>query len=241
MFPIRDLNPARLTPYVTMLLIAVNVVVFVGWQPHTTPGAEVEFLYRRAAVACELVTVRPITYDEIETGACIAEVAGCDAPFPEKSPVTSVFVSMFLHGGVAHLLGNMWFLWLFGNNVEEAFGRVRYLLGYLVAGIVGTLGFAVLHPGSTEPLVGASGAIAGVLGAYAVLFPARLVLSFAFVMLVPVPAIIFLGLWFVGQFAVTDTGVAWEAHVAGFMAGAFTAIVFRPQLLARVRAIHRGY
>ena len=241
MFPIRDLNPARLTPYATMLLIAVNVMVFVAWQPHTSPADEVEFLYRRAAVACELMSGASVTYAEIESGACFTQRAGLDVPFPQKSPITSVFVSMFLHSGLAHVLGNMWFLWLFGNNVEEAFGHVRYLLGYLVAGIVATLGFVVLHPGSTEPLVGASGAIAGVLGVYAVLFPARLVLSFAFFTLLPVPAILFLGLWFVGQFAVADMGVAWEAHVAGFVAGAFVAIVFRSQLLGRVRAIHRGY
>jgi membrane associated rhomboid family serine protease len=242
-FPIRDLNPTRITPYVTLLLIAANVLVYFAWQPHTTVEADAEFLYQRAAVACEITTGHPVTFDEVQTDTCAprgTQPAG-EVAFPSKSLPLSVLVSMFLHGGIAHLLGNMWFLWLFGNNVEEAFGHIRYLLAYLVAGVVATLGFVYLNPASTTPLIGASGAIAGVLGAYAVLFPARLVLSFAFFTLVPVPAIIFLGLWFVGQFAVADGGVAWEAHVAGFVLGVFATLLFRSQLLDRVRRVQRGY
>ena len=245
-FPIRDLTPTRITPYATVLLIAINVIVFFVWQPHANLEAELEFLYGRTAVACEIASGRPVTYAEIAAGVCETAAAGtrsapAETPFPEKPLAMSVLISMFLHGGVVHLLGNMWFLWLFGNNVEEAFGHIRYGVGYILAGVVATFGFVWLHPDSTQPLVGASGAIAGVLGAYAVLFPTRLVLSFAFFTVLPIPAIVFLGLWFIGQFAVVDMGVAWESHVAGFVTGAVVATWFRRPLLDRVRAAQRGY
>ena len=109
---------------------------------------------------------------------------------------------------------------------------------YLVAGVAATAGFVLLHPGETTPLVGASGAIAGVLGAYLVLFPAHQVVSIVFFMLLPVPAVLFLGFWFLGQFWVGDVGVAWEAHVAGFLAGVLIALPLRASLLARVRSLH---
>src|SRR5690606_29238973 len=150
-----------------------------------------EFAYEYAAISCEVTTGEPLSVDEITSGRC---VDGPEAPlFPGKNVWLSVLVSMFLHAGVFHVLGNMWFLWVFGNNVEEAFGRVGYLLLYLVTGLVATAGFVLGNPDTTVPLVGASGAIAGVLGAYLVLFPAHRVLSWFLFLIVPVPAVIFLG------------------------------------------------
>jgi membrane associated rhomboid family serine protease len=236
-FPVRDLNPTRVTPLITLALVATNVLVWLLWQPKLEPERELAFLYERAAIACEITTGEPLTVEELRSEICV-DASGGNVIFPEKSPYGSLFVSMFLHGGLAHLLGNMWFLWLFGNNVEEAYGHVRYLLMFLVAGVAGTVGFVALHLGSTTPLVGASGAIAGVLGSYLVLFPGRLVLAFAFFTLIPVPAAIFLGLWFVGQFAVGQVGVAWEAHVAGFVFGAIVTAAFRGPLRARVDRLH---
>jgi membrane associated rhomboid family serine protease len=134
----------------------------------------------------------------------------------------------------------MWFLWLFGNNIEEAYGSIRFLLLYVAAGIAAALAFIGLHPQDVTPLVGASGAIAGVLGSYLVLFPGRWVISLVVIALLPVPAVIFLGLWLVLQFAVTDPGVAWEAHVAGFLFGMAVSLLFRGPLLGRVRRVHRG-
>jgi membrane associated rhomboid family serine protease len=141
---------------------------------------------------------------------------------------------MFLHGGVAHVLLNMWFLWIFGNNVEEAYGHLRYLGFYLVGGIAATLAFLFFNAESTIPLVGASGAIAVALGSYAVLFPGHRVLSFVGWIVVRVPAALFLAIWFFVQFGVGDTGVAWEAHVGGFVVGALVTLLFRRRLLARV-------
>lgn len=236
MFPIRDLNPTRLTPLLTILIIVANVAVFFVLQPQSVQEG-MRFTYRHAAIACELTTAQPLTLDEVRSGDC--EAASDEAPvFPEKSLMLSVLVSMFLHGNLVHLLGNMWFLWVFGNNVEEAFGHAGYALLYLIGGIAATLAFVVAQPSATDPLIGASGAIAAILGAYLVLYPRHTVLSLVFVMLVPVPAALFLGLWFLGQFAVTDPGVAWQAHVGGFVVGVVITFALRQMLLGRVERLH---
>jgi membrane associated rhomboid family serine protease len=148
---------------------------------------------------------------------------------------------MFLHGNLLHLAGNMWFLWIFGNNVEEAYGWLGYVAMYLVAGLAGTAAFVLLRPDDVTPLIGASGAIAGVLGAYFVLYPRHLVVAVVFFYLVPVPAMIFLGLWFLGQFLVTDLGVAWEAHAGGFAFGALVSLPFRAMLLRHDERVRRAY
>lgn len=237
MFPIRDLNPSVVTPVLTLVLILANSLVFFGLQPQA-PSEGMRFTVRHAAIACELTTGEALTLAEVRTGVCSSTSA---APvFPQKVLALSVLVSLFLHGNLVHLAGNMWFLWIFGNNVEEAFGHIGYALLYLVGGIVATFTFVWLNPRLTEPLVGASGAIAAVLGAYLVLFPRRLVLSLVFVTLLPVPAALFLGLWFLGQFAVQDAGVAWEAHVGGFVVGVVVALALRGLLLARVQRVHQG-
>lgn len=236
MFPIRDLNPTRITPIVTVGLILINVVVFFAWQPRSDPAAEVEFLYERAAIGCELTTGTPLSKAEIISDRCTSTDA---APvFPDKNIWLAVFVSMFLQGSLGHIISNMWFLWLFGNNVEEAFGSVGYLAMYLAAGVVATAVFVAANPGSTVPLIGASGAIAGVLGAYLVLFPTHRVLTFFFFMFAYVPAGAYLVLWLFLQFAYQEPGVAWEAHIGGFVFGAAVALLLRPMLLARVRRIH---
>ena len=239
MFPIRDVNPTRVFPVVTLAVIAVNVLVYFLWQPHGG-GEEVEFLYERAAIACELTTREPLTIGEIEFEQCVGGGGRGPEVFPEKRVTVAAFVSMFLHGGLLHLLGNMWFLWIFGNNVEEAYGRLKYLAMYLLAGAAATALFVAKNPDNTTPLIGASGAIAGVLGSYVVLFPRHLVISIVFFFLLPIPALVFLGFWFLGQFAINDPGVAWEAHVAGFVFGMAVTALFRSPLSARVRALHGG-
>ncbi len=236
MFPIRDLNPTRITPLATVAIIAVNLAVFFLWQPQS-PDAEVEsFAYENAAIACELTTGQALSLDEITTEQC--RDAAEPARFPDKNVQLAALVSMFLHAGVFHLLGNMWFLWIFGNNVEEAFGTIPYVALYLVTGLIATASFVLANPDSTIPLVGASGAIAGVLGSYLVLFPTHRVLSLLGFIFVPIPAIIFLGIWFVSQFGIPSEAVAWEAHVGGFVAGAVLTLPFRPLLLRRVTRLH---
>ena len=242
MFPVRDLNPTHSSTLLTTALIVINVVVFFFWQPFGQgAAAEAEFLYQRAAIPCELTEGRPLTIGELTGGACVQDGSG-PALFAGKNIWLAAMTSLFLHGNLLHLLGNMWFLWIFGDNVEDRFGHLRYLLLYFASGVAATAGFVLIRPEETVPLIGASGAIAGVLGAYVVMFPARPVLAFAGFFLLPVPAILLIGLWFVGQFAVGDVGVAWEAHVAGFIAGVVLTLVGRP-FLARppTRARRRAF
>ena len=221
----------------------LNVIAFFGWQPTGGTVEEIEFLYQRAAVACEVTHLAPISERDLEAGECVPDSG--PALFPDKQILLSVVVSMFLHGGLLHLLGNMWFLWIFGDNVEEAFGHLGFVALYLVAGIGATLAFTALHVDSVDPLIGASGAIAGVLGAYLVLFPRGWVLALWFLGIIPVPAIVFLGLWFIGQFSVATPGVAWEAHVGGFLIGALISLAFRQKLLSGMqgptRAVPRAW
>ncbi|MGD2061287.1 MAG: rhomboid family intramembrane serine protease [Acidimicrobiia bacterium] len=235
MLPIRDVNPTRIRPWVTWALIAACVAVYFGYQDHATPNDEVEFLYRRAAIACEITTGQPLSAEEIVQGACSA--APGPPVFVDKRPWLSVLTSMFLHGGLAHLLFNMWSLWIFGNNVEEAFGHFQYALLYLIGGVVATLVFVLANPDSTVPLIGASGAIASVLGSYAVLFPTHRVLTLLGWFLLPLPAVVFLGFWFFAQFGLGGTNTAWEAHVGGFVFGLAIAALFRRRLLKRVAVL----
>ena len=230
MLPIRDVNPTRIRPLVTWAIIALNAYVFFVVQPQDIDAAT-EFAYERAAIACELTTGEPLTLDEINSERCRDDDG---APFfPAKNVWLSGLVSMFLHGGIAHILFNMWSLWIFGNNVEEAFGHLGYLAFYTAAGVAATVGFVVVNPDLTVPLIGASGAIAGVMGAYLVLFPRHLVLSIIIFRVVAIPAVVFLGFWFFSQFFFGSEGVAWEAHVAGFVFGALVALPFRDRLLGR--------
>ncbi|MGH2771772.1 MAG: rhomboid family intramembrane serine protease, partial [Actinomycetota bacterium] len=150
-------------------------------------------------------------------------------PLEAKSVIASMFTSMFLHGGLLHLGGNMLFLWVFGNNIEDVLGKVRYVVFYLLAGLAATMAHVLANPASEVPTVGASGAISGLLGAYLILFPhaqvTTLVPLFIFIQFMQLPAIVVLALWFVSQFFIGagqqagGAGVAWVAHVGGFVAG----------------------
>jgi len=236
--PIRDTNPGLHKPLITLALIGVSVAVFFLVQPRGDVVEEVEFNYRNAAIACELTSGNPLTEREIFEDRC-EDAGGGQSVFPDKVLGFSVLASMFLHAGLLHLAGNMWSLWIFGNNVEDAFGRLGYLIFYLVTGIAATAGYVALNPDATIPLIGASGAIAGVMGAYLVLYPkAKVVSVFPVLFFIPIaiPAALFLGLWFFGQFALVgaSSGIAWEAHVAGFVAGAVIAGVGRRPILARL-------
>ncbi|GGZ88645.1 hypothetical protein GCM10010389_28750 [Streptomyces echinoruber] len=240
----------RRTPWVTYALIAANVLVFLA-----TPGVAGSvagesslsqlchlqaFLEHYAAVPRELIhhqMPRVVPTGGIGVGThgpgCIVAPPGYD-----KSPELSVFTAMFVHGSWLHLLGNMLFLWIFGNNIEDRMGHVRFFLFYVVCGYAAGYGFALLNADSSDPLIGASGAIAGVLGAYLVLYPrARVWVLVPFLIFLPLrlPAWIVLGFWFVLQ-AVYSSGqgvsqagtVAYAAHVIGFLAGMLLALPLRP-------------
>ncbi len=232
MLPLRDVNPTRITPVVTLLIIAANLLVFFLIQGRGAPDDQEAFVYERAAIACEVTTGSPLGVEEIIDGVC--EPGAQDPVFPDKNVYLALLTSMFLHGGVAHLLFNMWALWIFGNNVEEAYGHIGYLAVYLLGGLFATGVFVLLNQETTVPLVGASGAIAVAMGSYAVLFPGHRVLSLVGWFLVPVPAALFLVIWFVLQFGLGGSGVAWEAHAGGFVFGALVSLMLRSTLTRRV-------
>lgn len=225
--PIHDENPTTRRPVVTILIIAACLVVFAFLQP--AGPTEPEFLYERAAVPCELSQGRPLTFAELATDVC-GTTFGPGASveiFPEKNVWLSGLASLFLHGSWLHVLGNVLFLWVFGNNLEDRLGHVGFLAFYLLGGAA-ALGVHVLtDPGSISPVIGASGAVAAVMGAYLVLWPrARVTVLVAFLLFFPVrlPASVVLLVWLALQF-VTDpnSGIAWAAHVGGFAFGAGAA------------------
>jgi len=243
LLPVHDQNPTHRRAWVTWTLLATNVVVFLlsplatlplGGGPSLAETCDtLAFLDRWAAVPAEVVTGEgpdvAVTGDPVP-GGCVVGPVGW-----EKSVPLSVLTAMFLHGGWAHLAGNMLFLAVFGNNVEDRLGRLRFLLFYLACGYAATYGFALAFAESTENLVGASGAVAGVLGAYLVLFPRARVLTlvtFFFFLPLRLPAWVVLGSWFVLQYLfaagaglVADAQVAYLAHVVGFVAGAVLVLL----------------
>ena len=209
MIPLRDVIPSRTTPYITVTIIGLNAL---AWLFELSLPREVLPLF--------------------------LQVYGV---VPAEMHPPTLITSMFLHGGWSHVLGNMWYLWIFGDNVEDRLGHGRFLVFYLLCGIIAALGQVVIDPTSTLPTIGASGAIAGVMGAYFVLYPKSRVLTLIpliiFWEIIELPAIFLLGFWFVlqlvnaGAVAATSStgggGVAFAAHVAGFVVGMVAVFVFR--------------
>ena len=221
MIPLRDIIPSRTTPVVTISLITLNVLVFAY---------------------------------ELSLGRAVEAFTLYYALVPAAFSWMTVFTSMFLHGGFMHVAGNMLYLWIFGDNVEDRMGHGRFLVFYLLCGVSAALAQTITVPDSVVPMVGASGAIAGVMGAYFVLYPrsriVALVPLFFFFQVIEVPAIFFLGIWFVMQFVngigsiassiggAPAGGIAFWAHVAGFVAGLTGVVVFRRPERQRVEWWH---
>ncbi|KPM55830.1 membrane protein [Frankia sp. R43] len=256
--PIHDINPMRRRPVITWLLIAANVVVFVFFTPMVSSVAGVQasrpqnvceqqrFYAEWGAIPKELLTNKQLpsaasgrlTVDSQGRVGCLVE---SPATF-HKSPVLSALSSMFLHGSWLHLIGNMLFLGVFGNNIEDRMGRLLYLLFYLACGMAAAYGFALFEGQTTDTLIGASGAVAGVLGAYLVVFPrARVIGLVSVLFFLPfwLPAWIVLGFWFALQYlyftgiGVSGGGsVAYGAHVVGFVLGAVLVAPFVQRLRA---------
>jgi len=208
MIPLRDVIPSRSTPYVTMAIIAINALVFF-YQWSLGPDEGTRFIFEWGLI-------------------------------PAVFSWVTVFTSMFLHGGILHVGGNMLYMWIFGDNVEDRLGRGRFVFFYLLCGTAAALGQAFISPESRIPMVGASGAVAGVMGAYFVMYPhSRIVtlVPFFFLQIVEVPAVFFLGIWFLMQFLsgvgsiaqveAGSGGVAFWAHVAGFAAGVLGGLLLR--------------
>ncbi len=220
----------------TWIVLLGTIAAYFLWQAPASP----DLVYETAVIPCELTTGEPASSAELVGD--LPCTRGDDPLFPGKSPLAGLLYSLVLHGGILHLLFNMWSLWVFGNNVEDAFGHLPYLLLYVAAGVVGSLTHVVVDPRSVVPLIGASGAIAGVMGAYLVLFPRARIVSIIpplWFLQFRVPAVVFLGFWFLGQFFVGDPGIAWEAHVGGFALGSLVALSRRDVHRSRLRALGR--
>jgi membrane associated rhomboid family serine protease len=221
MLPIKDDQPRYSTPYVNTFLIVLNILIyFYQWTLGPRGGEAFAQIYG-------------------EVPAHLAAFMGGSQRYTLPDVVIPFFTSMFLHGGWMHVLGNMWFLYIFGDNIEDYLGHFKYLIFYLLSGLLAMATQVVMYPHSNVPTVGASGAIAGVLGAYFLLYPRARVLTWFFVFVLYLPAWIVLGEWFVLQFAAGTAslssaqpgrdlgGVAVWAHVGGFLAGMAMIKLFR--------------
>jgi membrane associated rhomboid family serine protease len=244
MFPYRDDNPTLGQPVVTLLIIAANAAVWILIQGMGQDPA-------LARSVCELGLIPGEFLGRVVAGTSIPLSPGEVCVLGVQRHWYTPLTSMFLHGGWLHLIGNMWFLWVFGNNVEDSMGHVRYLAFYLLCGLAAAAAQTFVSPDSVIPMVGASGAISGVMGAYVILYPRvrvhMLVFLFIFVTRIVVPAYLMLGYWFLLQLlggsaarGEGGVGVAFWAHVGGFVAGALLISVFKdPELVSRHRALAR--
>ena len=232
MIPLHDDNPTDLKPVITVgLILACGLVFF--WQANLPPDAARRAVYGFGMVPAVI----------FGSATLPADVAVLPAP-------ATIVTSMFLHGGLMHLLGNMLFLWIFGNNIEDSMGHLRFIVFYLICGIAAAFAQALQDPGSTLPMIGASGAIGGVLGGYAMLFPRAHVLVLVplgfFMHLMRIPALLVLGLWFLLQFLYSamageqQGGVAYWAHIGGFVAGMVLIIPFRSRRFPLFGGPRRG-
>jgi membrane associated rhomboid family serine protease len=243
MFPYKDENPTYTTPVVTLTLIALNAAAWVFIQG-MGQGPALE------GSICRLGFVPGYLFGGIPSHTEISLGQGITCRLGDMPAGLTVLTSMFMHGGWMHLIGNVWFLWVFGNNIEDSTGHGRFLVFYLVAGIVAALSQAAADPMSAVPMVGASGAVSGVMGGYIVLYPRvrvhMLVFLGFFITRIAVPAFFMLGYWFLLQLlgslpGISDEsgGVAFLAHAGGFVAGAVLILLFRNRRLVE-RRVHHG-
>ena len=211
--PLKDENPTSRFPYITVFFIALNILIFV-YQFFSPQGLQY-YVFKMGAIPYEITHFTTVSFVSSES----------QEPVSRLLPPLTLIASMFLHGGFFHLLGNMLYLWIFGNNIEDFLGPFRFILFYLLSGLGASLTHIVFHPNSQVPMIGASGAIAGVLGAYLILYPRARVLTFVFlfffIRILPIPAFFILGIWFIAQVLNVGLGggVAWFAHIGGFLIG----------------------
>ena len=231
MIPLHDDNPVDITPVFTYLFIGVCVLVFL-WQFSLPPQLGQAAVYSLGAIPAVLLTKVSLPPELVVV-----------------PPVVTIFTSMFMHGGFMHLAGNMLYLWIFGNNIEDAMGHFRFIIFYLLCGIAAVAGQILQNPDSQIPMIGASGAISGVLGAYLLLYPhARVLVAIPLGYIlhtVRLPAGWVLGLWFVVQIFSSlaadpdSAGVAWFAHIGGFIAGMALVPVFKQKKVSLFQPPHR--
>ncbi|NPV59824.1 MAG: rhomboid family intramembrane serine protease [Actinobacteria bacterium] len=238
MLPLFDRNPARRVPVVTLTIIFANFAVFLFMLTLSASRYDA-FIYRYSVVPWEIVHAAPLPFPALEQifSGPVPDVSG-------KIVYLSLFTSLFLHEGWLHILGNMLFLWVFGNNVEDVMGHLGFAAFYLFCGLFGTLVHVAVYPQSFNLLLGASGAISGVLGAYLILYPRAWIFTWVIIFIIPVPAFLVIGVWIVLQVAQGLTsvgmgagGTAWFAHLGGVAMGLIVTAAFYPLLRRRRDAL----
>ncbi|MBN2026376.1 MAG: rhomboid family intramembrane serine protease [Actinobacteria bacterium] len=240
MLPLFDKNPTRKTPYVTLVLIAINAAVFIYMLFLSTYQYDL-FIYRFSVVPWEIVRAGQLPLPVLQQ-----LFAYPLASIPSKPVYLSLLTSLFLHDGWLHIIGNMLFLWIFGNNVEDVMGHLGFLVFYLACGAFGTFAHVAMYTNSLNPLLGASGAISGVLGAYLLLYPRAWVWTWVLIVIIPIPAYVVIGFWIVLQVfeGVTSVGTgmvgtAFFAHLGGVAIGMIIAGILYPVLRRRRDALAR--
>ncbi|UCD83896.1 MAG: rhomboid family intramembrane serine protease [Deltaproteobacteria bacterium] len=223
MIPLKDENPTEIFPFVTIGFIVVNAIIFLF---QFAQGPNFQHLVLRLGVIPYEIT----HFTDIHPAAAI--------PVP-----LTLISSMFMHGGFLHLGGNMLYLWIFGNNIEDSMGHIKFIFFYLICGLLASLSHIMIEPNSQIPMIGASGAISGVLGAYILLYPRAQVITlvpiFFFIRIMRLPAVLFLGIWFLLQLVSSGGGVAWYAHIGGFIAGFALIFLFSKKGKRRIRKLKR--
>ena len=221
MIPISDANPSKNRPTITLSFIAICILIYIFIIPQNSADFN-EFLYRYAAIPCEILLNTPLTDTQYYTNNCSA-TQGINI-FPNKTIIYSIFYSPFLHAGFLHLLGNIWSLWIFGDNVEDVLGRFKTIMFILITSLVSIYGHSILNPSSVTPVVGASGVVAAFMGAYLYIFPNAKILAFLLIpfwMPITIKARTFMIFWIFSQLLLTIqiTNISWEAHLFGFITG----------------------
>ena len=222
MIPIKDNIPTRVFPIITISVIFVNVLIFL-WQRITFSGAANNTIYKYYGLVPHELSLAITTNHDL-------------LPYN----ILTIFTSMFLHGGYFHLAGNMLYLWIFGNNVEDAIGHKKFIMFFFLSGIIAAIFQFLYDPNSNIPMIGASGAVSGILGAYLILFPyakvKTVMLIIIFIKVVELPAILLLSIWFLIQLLSSNgEGIAWYAHIGGFIFGMLSIKLLRPNIRPAAR------
>ena len=226
--PISDINPARNTPVISRIFMFATVGVFILIQPKN----QIElfnFFYQYSAIPCELINFSPISESQFYNNDCFNNQSS--SIFPEKNLLLSVISANFFHANFIHILGNLWSFWIFGNNVEDKLGKFRFVIFLIFIGIISISVHTYLNQDSLIPIVGASGIVSGLMGAYVFMFPnARLLVLVPFGFLFPttIKAKFFMVFWFLSQIliSISDQNISWEAHVGGFVFGYLLLRIF---------------
>jgi membrane associated rhomboid family serine protease len=256
-FPIKDNIPTRRFPFLTVAIIAINIAVFIGFTGITPDDEKVvdygaiPYEITHPGKECDIARADvPLTASE--QIACEGQPGVSGEPSDQPPTLITIFTAMFMHGGILHIAGNMLFLWVFGNNIEDSMGRVRFIAFYLGGGIAALLAQTAIDPDSAIPTIGASGAVAAVLGGYAILYPRARVITVVLIILfftiLELPALLVLGLWFLLQLLygaidltqpVQGGGVAYFAHIGGFLFGLVLIKLFANRVHDDYDAAHR--